>query len=152
MQLKRKNNARETGISTASLPDIVFMLLFFFMVTTVMVEQTPVVDAKLPQITSVDELKNRSLIEYLYVGPLPGEPIENAHIQYKDQLLNTAQFGAVIDSAIKTHPVNDQGKITVSLTIHEDTKMKMVNEIKTELRKKNRLKVLYKTAPVATVQ
>jgi len=57
------------GISTASLPDIVFMLLFFFMVTTVMRETTlKIQQPKLPQATEVKKLEKKSLVSYIYVG------------------------------------------------------------------------------------
>ena len=56
------------AISTASLPDIVFMLLFFFMVTTVMRETTLLVELKLPAATEIKKMEKKSLVSYIYVG------------------------------------------------------------------------------------
>ena len=49
------------AISTASLPDIVFMLLFFFMVTTVMRPTELKVKIKTPEASEVTKLKKKSL-------------------------------------------------------------------------------------------
>ena len=59
---------KEPGISTAALPDIVFMLLFFFMVTTVMRETEMLVDNTHPQATEVKKLERKSLVSYIYIG------------------------------------------------------------------------------------
>ena len=57
------------GISTASLPDIVFMLLFFFMVTTTMRESTLLVKKpKLPKATELTKLEKKSLVSSIYVS------------------------------------------------------------------------------------
>ena len=57
----RKDSKKDTpGISTASLPDIVFMLLFFFMVTTVMRETTIMVQQSLPQATEIQKLQKKT--------------------------------------------------------------------------------------------
>ena len=52
-RFKKKKGTGTPAMSTASLPDIVFMLLFFFMVTTVMRETTLIVDNKLPKASEV---------------------------------------------------------------------------------------------------
>ena len=65
----RKDGGKELPpISTASLPDIVFMLLFFFMVSTTMREVTLLVDIKLPEATELSKLEKKSLVSYIYVG------------------------------------------------------------------------------------
>ena len=65
----KKDTGKDTpGISTASLPDIVFMLLFFFMVTTVMRETTIMVKQTMPEATEIKKLEKKSLVSYIYVG------------------------------------------------------------------------------------
>ena len=56
------------AISTASLPDIVFMLLFFFMVTTVMRETELKVELKTPNASEIVKIKNKSEISTIYIG------------------------------------------------------------------------------------
>lgn len=71
-KFKKKGEKELPPISTASLPDIVFMLLFFFMVTTTMREVTYMVKITLPGATELTKLEKKSLVSYIYVGePLP---------------------------------------------------------------------------------
>ena len=65
----RKDDGKELPpISTASLPDIVFMLLFFFMVSTTMREVTVNVKQTLPEATELSKLEKKSLVSYIYIG------------------------------------------------------------------------------------
>ena len=59
-KFKKNKSSKSQAISTSSLPDIVFMLLFFFMVTTVMRERTMQVKQRLPQATEVKKLEKKS--------------------------------------------------------------------------------------------
>ena len=67
-KFERKGKGGMPAISTASLPDIVFMLLFFFMVSTVMRETTLKVQQKLPGATEVKKLERKSLVSYINIG------------------------------------------------------------------------------------
>ena len=68
-KFKKKGGKGTPAISTASLPDIIFMLLFFFMVTTTMREATLLVRVVAPQATEVQKLEKKSLVDYIYIGP-----------------------------------------------------------------------------------
>ena len=66
----RKDDAKEVpAISTGSMPDIIFMLIFFFMVTTSMRETSLKVKMKLPEATEVQKLEKKSLVSFIYIGP-----------------------------------------------------------------------------------
>ena len=67
-KFKRKSGGDGPSISTASLPDIVFMLLFFFMVTTVMREVDLKVKIVQPEASEIQKLKDKSLVNYIYIG------------------------------------------------------------------------------------
>jgi len=67
-KFKKKTSKAVQGINTASLPDIVFMLLFFFMVTTVMREVTLKVMIRVPEATEIKKLEKKSLVSYVYIG------------------------------------------------------------------------------------
>ena len=56
------------AISTASLPDIIFMLLFFFMVATTLKEVDVYVQYKLPEAVAIEKIENKRLISYIWVG------------------------------------------------------------------------------------
>jgi len=65
----RKKKKGMPAVNTASLPDIVFMLLFFFMVTTTMRETNLVIEnPRLPSATEIKKLEDKSLVSTIYVG------------------------------------------------------------------------------------
>src|SRR5665811_259737 len=97
----RKSGGKELPpISTASLPDIVFMLLFFFMVTTTMRETSLKVKVRLPNATELSKLERKSLVSTIYIG----EPIRQyqgkfgvaPRIQLNDQFADVSDVQAFI--------------------------------------------------------
>ena len=92
-RFKDKSGKGTPPISTASLPDIIFMLLFFFMVTTVMRETDLLVKITLPEATQVTKLEDKALVDYIYIGPpsdkaLGTEPL----MQLNDQFAKLAEI------------------------------------------------------------
>ena len=67
--MKKKGNKSLPPISTASLPDVIFMILFFFMVSTTMRDQELLVRYKLPEATEVQKLEKKSLVSFIHIGP-----------------------------------------------------------------------------------
>ena len=68
MKFEKKRASTKQDIPTASLPDIIFMLLLFFMVTTTMREVEVLVDYKLPSAKALEKIENKRLISYIWVG------------------------------------------------------------------------------------
>jgi len=134
------------AISTASLPDIIFMLLFFFMVTTVMREVDLKVKITLPQATEVTKLEDKALVDYLYIGPptikeLGSEPV----LQLNDQYARMDEIDPWVKQGNDKRDEQLRPKITRSLKVDKETNMKIVTEVKQELRKSNALKINYST-------
>ena len=146
-KFKKKTSKGLKAIGTASLPDIVFMLLFFFMVTTVMRDTSLKVMIKVPSATEIKKLEKKSLVSYIYVGrPQTGlkkiygtEP----RIQLNDQFASSDDIRDFISSEREQMEESEQKQMTVSLKIDEKTNMLIVNSIKTELRKASALKINY---------
>ena len=67
-KFKKKKSGGVPAISTASLPDVIFMLLFFFMISTVMRDTSLKVDQKIPEASEVQKLERKNLVSYIYVG------------------------------------------------------------------------------------
>lgn len=135
------------AISTASLPDIIFMLLFFFMVTTVMREVDLKVKITLPEATEVTKLEDKALVDYLYIGPpasaeLGTEPL----LQLNDQFAKLDEIDPWVKLNNERRLEPEVPKITRSLKVDKDTHMKIVTDVKQELRKANALKINYSTA------
>ncbi|HZL12323.1 MAG TPA: biopolymer transporter ExbD [Prolixibacteraceae bacterium] len=144
----RKSNAKETpAVSTASLPDIVFMLLFFFMVTTTMRQVSLKVRTTIPTATELTKLERKSLVSYIYVGPPQKQYIKvfgtEPRIQLNDQF---AKVSDIPDFIIAERAARDEAEIpfmVTSLKVDEFTKMQIVGDIKQELRKAAALHINY---------
>lgn len=140
-----KGKKRESGaISTASLPDIVFMLLFFFMVATVLRTEEEMVKVVRPQVSELYRIEKKHLIRYINIGPPQDarrgtEPV----IQLNDQFASPDKVREWVDNERGTIIEAEQSKMWVSLKVDKDTKMGVVTDVKQELRKASALKVLY---------
>lgn len=133
------------AISTSSLPDIVFMLLFFFMVTTVMREVEMKVEIVGVSSNQIKKLEDKSLVSYIYIGKPLNKKIYGTlpRIQLNDVYAEPEQIRDFI--AGKREQVNEyqRDKMTVSLKIDKHTEMGIVTDVKQELRKANALKINY---------
>ena len=148
-KFKKKKGGDLPAISTASLPDIVFMLLFFFMVTTVMRETTIMVQQSLPQATEIQKLEKKSLVSYIYIG----SPVERmqatygtkARIQLNDAFATVDDIPQYITSERAARDEKEVPFMTTSIKADQNTKMGVVTDVKQELRKANALKINYST-------
>ena len=146
---RKAGKGKSPEISTASLPDIVFMLLFFFMVTTSMRDSTVMVRTKVPSATEIKKLQKKSLVSYINVGPpLPKyQAIFGAEprIQLNDQFATIDEIQQFIVSEREKKKEYERPQMTTSLKIDADTKMGIVSDIKQALREANALKINYST-------
>lgn len=146
-KFRKKGGNELPPISTASLPDIVFMLLFFFMVSTTMREVTYMVKIKLPEATELSKLEKKSLVSYIYVGePLPQYQKTFGvapRIQLNDQFANVADIQDYIIAERESRNEAERPMLITSLKVDENTKMGIVTEIKQELRKSAALHINY---------
>ena len=149
-KFKKNKKGGTPPISTASLPDIVFMLLFFFMVTTVMRETEMLVDNTLPQATEVKKLERKSLVSYIYIGSPRGLNRKKqfgakAKIQLNDSYANVADIQAFIAAERESRAEEEIPLLTTSIKADVDVKMGIVSDIKEELRKAQAYKINYST-------
>lgn len=144
----RQDSSKELPpVSTASLPDIVFMLLFFFMVSTTMKEVELKVIVKIPEASEIKKLEKKSLVSYINVGEpqkafvktLGTEP----RIQLNDAFAGVADIGNYIESERQKRDEKEVPFMTTSLKIDAKTKMGIVTDIKQELRRVSALRINY---------
>ena len=143
----KKGKKGTPAISTASLPDIVFMLLFFFMVTTVMRETDLKIKLTVPQATEIKKLEKKSLVSYIYVGA-PKKELQGLYgteprIQLNDAFAKVSDIADYISSERDQRDEKEIPFMTTSLKVDEDAKMGIVTDIKQELRKVSALKINY---------
>ena len=143
-KFKKKRGNAKPEVSTASLPDIVFMLLFFFMVTTVLRETTMKVEQDIPRAEQLVKLEKKKLVSYLYVGPpkeksLGSEPL----IQVNDVFIAVDGIIQWVNQEKDQLSEVERDQITISMKVDDDTKMGIIVDIQTELRNANARKIMY---------
>lgn len=134
-------------INTASLPDIVFMLLFFFMVATTMREVTPLVSQKLPTATEIKKLSEKRLISTIYVGPASDKDKygDGDKIQLNDKIATVKDVRNFIYTQREGVANDEQSAMTTLIKSDIKSTVGTINDIKKELRDINALKVTYAT-------
>ncbi len=139
-RFQRRSSDTEPGFTTASLPDIVFMLLIFFMVSTVLREQNIKVRTQLPQAEALTKIDQKRLISKIHIGPLKrGENKGDTAIQIEDALIeNKSTIRNVMYNKLQEQP-----KLIASLKVDVDSEMEIVNEVQQELRKAGALRINY---------
>ncbi len=149
----RKNKEKGTPqVTTAALPDIIFMLLFFFMVSTVMRTETLLVKIKPPGATEVQKLEKKSLVSYINIGPPKQENLgTKARIQLNDSFARVSEVREFIISEREQLDEADRQFMTTALKIDQDTKMGVVSDVKQELRQVGAFKISYNTREVAEI-
>ena len=153
---KKKKLPANYEISTASLPDIVFMLLFFFMVTTTLRQTTINVVQRMPGATEVKKLERKSLVSYIYIGKPRASYIAlygtEPRIQLNDAFAKVSDIRDYITSEREKLDENERPLMTTSLKVDQFTKMGVVVDVKQELRKASALKINYSTRKVKEIE
>ena len=152
-KFQKKRGAASPEVSTASLPDIIFMLLFFFMVVTVLRDSELKLNVVTPYATQLTKLSEKSLVNYLYIG----KPVEkykelygtSPRLQLGDKFATIEDIPLFLEKHKIKVPENKRAKITSSLRIDGKVTMGIVQDVKVALRKANQLKVNYSAKPRA---
>lgn len=143
----KKRGKAKPVVSTASLPDIIFMLLFFFMVVTVLRDAELMVKVQTPYASELTKLEEKSLVNYLYIGR-PTEKYREIYgtkpqIQLGDKFARVSDIPLFLEQHKVKVPESRHGQITSSLRVDGEVTMGIVGDVKTQLRKSGQLKVNY---------
>lgn len=131
MKFEKKRASAKQNIPTASLPDIVFMLLLFFMVVTTLREVEVLVQYRLPDAESVEKIENKRLISYIWVG-------RDTKIQLNDNIIDLKDIRGIMYRKRVELP-----NVIVSLRIDKNSDMGIVTDIQQELRKADARRINY---------
>lgn len=139
---KKSANTKQE-IPTASMPDIIFMLLIFFMVTTVLRETELLVNVSIPQAEAIEKIDQKRLIQYVYIGPEKleegglGEPA----VQIDDAIVrDLPQIRQSMYRALRDEP-----RTIVSMRVDRDVETGLLYDVQQELREAEALRVNYST-------
>ena len=148
---EKKRGKASPEVSTASLPDIIFMLLFFFMVVTVLRDGERKVKVVVPQATELQKLEQKSLVNHIWIGK-PVEKYQQLYgtkprIQLGDKFATEHDIPLFLEQHKIKVPEAQRPRITSSLKVDGDVTMGIVSDVKTILRKSGQLKVNYSARP-----
>ena len=140
---KKKSAKTTQEIPTASMPDIIFMLLIFFMVTTVLRETELLVQIRPPLAEAVEKIDQKRLIQYVYIGPekLEGGGMGDAAVQIDDAIVRDMED---IRQAMYSRLLEEPRTIT-SMRVDTDVKTGVLYDVQQELREAEALRVNYST-------
>ena len=155
-KFSKKGKGGVPAITAASLSDIVFMLLFFFMVTTSMRQTEAMVMVKVPEATETAKLDRKDLASYINVGtPVKSKQAEygtDARIQLNDSFKTEKDIRDFIAAEREAMSEADRSLMQVVLKADENVRMGSISDIKQELRRCSALKVMYSARTVDAVK
>ena len=131
MKFEKKRASSKTEIPTSSMPDIVFMLLLFFMVSTTLREVDVLVKFELPFAEAIEKIENKRLVAYVWVG-------KTGQIQINDNLVEMKEIGAIMYQKRVEIP-----EVIVSFRVDKNSDMGIVTDIQQELRKVDARRINY---------
>ena len=148
-RFRKQTKENKPEVSTASLPDIVFMLLFFFMTVTVMKEVPLKVVNELPNANQVKKMQMKERAVYIHIGRPAGNyggtlgP--TARIQLNDKFAEVSDIGPFVMEQLAKMPEHLRSSAFVALKVDQGANMGLIQDVKEELRKVNLLKINYVT-------
>lgn len=126
------------GLNTASLPDLIFAVLFFFMIVTHMRKVTLKVEYQVPQGKQLTRLTKKSAVSYIYIGRLTSDKRaalgDSTHIQVNDKLVTLPEVMDYMGAERQRMSAEDQRLMTVSVKADRHTKMGTIMDVKQALR------------------
>ena len=145
-RFKTTQNRQVPGLNLAALPDLIFTVLFFFMIVTHMREVTPKVRYEVPQGTEVEKGRKAGLI-YLFIGKpvdAQGQIVsDETRIQLNDRYVTVGKIAEEIDKERAKMSEDERQHMTVSIRADRDTEMGIINDVKQALRRAGALNINY---------
>ena len=140
----RRRRSRELPeLNTASLPDLIFTVLFFFMIVTHMRDVYLQVRYEVPQGTELQKLTHKSAVTYVYIGRVKDAPVDSFYIQLNNSLATVDDIKAYVESERSKMSSEDQPRMTVSIKADRDVPFGIISDVKKALQQSFALKVNY---------
>lgn len=147
MSMFQRKHYAMPGLNTASLPDLIFTVLFFFMVVTHMQKVAVKVQYRAPQGTELTRLTKKSAVTYIYIGhPTAGLQRvagSETRIQLNDKFATAADVADYVSQEKDRMAPEDQQQMTVSIKADRDTRMGVITDVKQALRQAKAYKINY---------
>ncbi len=142
----RESHREVPGLNMAAMPDLIFTVLFFFMIVTHMREVKPMVRYNVPQGTEIEKARKAGMV-YLFIGKpvnAQGEVTgEESRIQVNERYVTLEELGNAINAERAQMSDEDRQHLVISIRADRDTEMGLINDVKQELRKVGALNINY---------
>ena len=149
MQIRRKKHRSVPGLNMASMPDLIFTVLFFFMIVTHMRNETVKVKLQVPQGTEVTKSSNKFSTINIYIGR---NNYGDTQIQVNDRMCSLEQVGTLVRNFKANLSEESQENLIINLRADRNTDMGIVNDLKKEHRNIGALTIRYSATEKANVK
>ena len=142
-KFKKKQAKTKQAVPTSAMPDVVFMLLIFFMVTTVLREVELQVQIEYSKAENIEKIEQKRLVSYIYVGPvrLGNNRLGETKIQIDDTLID--DLGSIRN--IMYDKLMEEPRLIVSLRVDQQSEFGIITDVQQELRHAGTLRINYST-------
>ena len=139
-------------LNMASLPDLIFTVLFFFMIVTHMRDVELKVSYEVPQGTELQKLGHKGSIVSIYVGRVPADQGGGFGIQLNDSIATVDDIKDFLAQERQRMTADDQARLTVSIKADRDAPMGLISDIKRALQQEYALKVNYSASEAPAIK
>lgn len=148
LNIRRKKKRQVPGLNMTSMPDLIFTVLFFFMIVTHMRNETVKVNYATPEGTEISKLEERHHIINIYIGTdinkgVPARGQNDFSVQVNDEICDVDRVGSEVRQLVSNLSPEDKENIIVNIRADKSTPMDIINSIKTQLRNANILSLRY---------
>lgn len=142
-KFKKKQANTKQQVPTAAMPDIIFMLLIFFMVVTVLREVELQVRVDFTRADNIETIEQKRLVSYIYIGPerLGGGQFGDTRVQIDDALIDDIYS----IRRLMYDKLQEEPRLIVSLRVDYQSEMGIVSDVQEELREAQTLRINYST-------
>lgn len=140
LNIRRKKRRQVPGLNMTSMPDLIFTVLFFFMIVTHMRNETVKVNYSVPEGTEVSKPTQQRHIINIYIGK---DNNGNDCIQINENLCSLGDIAYEVRSLRSSMSMEDQENMVVNIRADKETPMGILNEVKKALRKADALTIRY---------
>lgn len=140
MKIRRRKHRNVPSLNMASMPDLIFTVLFFFMIVTHMRTETPKVGMKVPEGKELTKPARKRAITNLYIGT---DNNGTTRIQIGEHFVTMDMVGNYIQSIYSSLSDEDRELYTINIKADRYIPMGVITDVKQELRKAGTLNIRY---------
>lgn len=142
-----KEKAEMPELNTSSLPDLIFSILFFFMIVTSMREEEVKIEFKLPKGTGLSKIERKTAVVNIHIGSPSKQYVSqfgtSTRVQLNDRFANVKDVAPFVINERSLMRQADQAIMKVALKADQNVQMGIMTDVKMELRHARALSIMY---------